>query len=268
MKNSKAVYYLSFLILAGNIFGVPTSWALNSYTLKECENPAPDNRIAIWETINSESRFRKECAPDILYSWGSESKLNYYLNNQSSQDFLPITGNHPLFLWRTPVGTFAYGPIAIRIKLKSNVKFKQVSMANYACSMGLSASERQDTVAVYYWKNNGSGVDFILCSSGPVHSWSFGLPEHLEEMKREYDWIQTHDDTEYDLYYKKNGKDLLFDINLDQKNWSQKILESNLDKMETWVENGEGRIFFNQEVTESTREFHFLSHFALFSVQD
>ena len=127
--------------------------------------------------------FHEECIPQILYSWvGSPETIN-------SQDHLwPFRRKTAIFFHRTPLATSIYGSFSYRVKLKSNVVYKLVSWneAHYKCLY--PESEKKNTVYVNQDPNGFS--EYVLCSPGPVESWSFGLAQHHQEMSREYNLIK------------------------------------------------------------------------------
>lgn len=130
-------------------------------------------------------------------------KVIKIISESTSENILPLEF---LYLWRTPVGSFGYGDLSIRIKLKPNVKFKLIGRFERKCPI----SPEQDANTVYVWDGQGMNhlegySEYILCSSGPVESWSYGMPQALEEIKRELTWIFTHSENDYDRLV-KDGK--------------------------------------------------------------
>jgi len=127
--------------------------------------------------------FVPECAPDTLYSWQKSSRIN--LDNFSKS---PLINGIFLYTWRTPIGTFGYGDVQLRLKLKKNVKFRWVKTGDQACPK----ADQENTVYVHAYPFGvfiASAVDYLLCSKGPVESWSAGSLGAFFEAKNELDFI-------------------------------------------------------------------------------
>jgi hypothetical protein len=60
---------------------------------------------------------------------------------------------------------------------------------------------RQDQNTVYVATLYGES-EYLLCSGGPVESWSYGTDQHLKEMKSEMAWIKGHSASDYDRIVK------------------------------------------------------------------
>lgn len=128
-------------------------------------------------------KYLEECRPQILYSWiGSLETIN------QNDLYWPFRRKSAIFFHRTPLATSIYGNFSYRVKLKPDVNYKLVpwNEAHYKCLY--PEEEKLNTVYVNQDKNGFS--EYVLCSSGPVESWSFGLHEHLQEMQREFDLLK------------------------------------------------------------------------------
>lgn len=133
-------------------------------------NPLPFDR--------EHHRYHAGCEPSVLYSWLSAKEVI------DTKDPGWPTRVGKAFFHRTPLSTFLYGNFSYRVKLKPGTKFKHDPDwdTHYYCRH--PASEKEDTV--YIWSDANIGFsEYVLCSNGPIESWSFGMPEHFEEMKRE-----------------------------------------------------------------------------------
>lgn len=166
---------------------------LNGYAWKNCERNDL-GRVTI--PFNRDGTFRPECAPDTLYSWQTQEKIQKFVKNLTPENILPF---EELYTWRTPIASFGYANSSVRLKLKPNVKFQLID-GFYAHNC--SKSHAENTIFVYATKDGYS--EYYLCSSGPIESWSYGTKEHLDEMKSEMAWIRTHSEFDYDLLSKSN----------------------------------------------------------------
>jgi hypothetical protein len=72
--------------------------------------------------FTAKGEFRQDLAPDTLYAWMSEAILKSIFANSNPSALLKDIGR-PYYLWRTPMGSFGYGAVSIRLKLKSGVRF-------------------------------------------------------------------------------------------------------------------------------------------------
>lgn len=158
---------------------------VNFTTLEALSADKCDLKAMRWVGIpfNKEGRFQKHCRPQVLYSWIAS------LDTINQKDlYWPFRRKRAIFFHRTPLATSIYGSYSYRVKLKPNVRFKLVpwNEAHYKCLY--PEWEKKKTVYVNQDRNGFS--EYVLCSDGPVESWSFGMPEHLNEMKREFNLIK------------------------------------------------------------------------------
>jgi hypothetical protein len=143
--------------------------------------------------------FYEDCRPQILYSWIASP------DTISPDDQLwPFRRKTAIFFHRTPLATSIYGSFSYRVKLKSTVRYKLVpwNEAHYKCLY--PESEKKNTVYVNQDPNGFS--EYVLCSPGPVESWSFGVREHHSEMLREYDYIKKLGAKNVDGFLNPNSK--------------------------------------------------------------
>ncbi len=243
------------------------------YSLKKCEQVwAHNNTIPFDEKGN----FLAECAPDTLYSWRSrEEVLSRANDGLHSKCFLEI--KKPIFTWRTPIGTFGYGSfdgISMRIKLKNNVRFL-FRRNGVDCS-----GEQLNSVNVSY-NSDVSYSEYVICSPSIISSWSFAREEHLREMLLEKEWVSTHAVGDYDQYVRPNNLEVYFDemktmgFNIDRSAlffnfaidlrptdqiglaWSKSTLDQKLTNMTTFIQQGMGQVFFNDDIPNDEKiHFH------------
>ncbi len=155
--------------------------------------------------------------PDTLYSWGPFAKLDWLASHAWSGKLRRDYRDSPIFATTSPFGSFGYGDVSVRLKIKPHgVKYKFVSEYPFRGGRAREYCDDYDvdvdnTVIVRYWDNGGlTGLDYILCGLGPVHSWSWGTKEHYSEMNAEVSWIGQHNYRDYELYIKTNGVDQLY----------------------------------------------------------
>jgi hypothetical protein len=149
--------------------------------------------------FDSNGVFDSRCKPQIIYSWiGSPETIN-------QDDYKwPFRRKRAIFFHRTPLATSLYGSFSYRVKIKSNVSYKLVPWNEAHIKCLYPEDEKKKTVYVNQNKNGFS--EYVLCSDGPVESWSFGMREHLNEMKREFNHIKKHGALNVDGFLNPNSK--------------------------------------------------------------
>lgn len=139
-----------------------------------------------------------ECYPEILYSWGDNKKLQDLISRMGKTPFGSVKFNpaHPN-LWATisPVASFCYGLIPVRIKLKQHVWFKSMLSRQRADPYMAKLAQFFSYPKVEYLFQGL--VDFAIDDSNAIESWSFGTPEHYDEIMREVEWMYTHKRSEW-----------------------------------------------------------------------
>jgi hypothetical protein len=153
--------------------------------------------------------FDPGCAPDTLYSWRRTDWTEALRNEQqerlrsgSSWPRQPSPRFVGRYFWKTPMGTFGYGDSVLRIKLKPHVKFQGISRTERQCER-FSDEVVKSTVFVPLHVPSDNGVylsEYLLCSEGPVDSWSINAPETLEEGLRELAWVIRKPESQWDAY--------------------------------------------------------------------
>lgn len=238
-----------------------TTLAKDTSYFEICNNQNAHNTTI---PFDEEGKFRPECAPDTLYSWQPRSRINW---DRFTTD--PTFGKGYLFTWRTPLATFGYGDVQIRIKLKPDVKFKRISEYSNDCR-AYSPDLWKNTIFVAVF--SFGATDYMICSPEVAESWSTRTQESKIEALNELNFIRAHKkghDVNYDAYgfaagRKRNSKEYYknpYFVTADntKKNWSTKKLKSNLNDMSTVETPSEGKVYFNVGI-EPNREKHFLSN--------
>jgi hypothetical protein len=173
------------MLLFWAILFLNNSYPSQSDYFSYCSNGYTNGTSVPFYGTPNENRFRKECAPDVLYSWQKSSKISI-----TQLKTHPIPNKKFIYTWRTPLGSFGYGDILIRIKLKKDVRFKWIRQnAPFACPQ----IDQEDTVYVHTFEFGFflvTGVEYILCSKGPVQSWSVGQKGSQMEAQNELQFLQ------------------------------------------------------------------------------
>ncbi len=158
-----------------------------------------------------------EFKPDTLYSWGPFAKLNWLASHGWSGKLRRDYKDAPIFATTSPFGSFGYGDISVRLKIKTEgVRYKFISEYPFRSGRAREYCDDNDvdvdsTIIVRYWDNGiVTGLDYILCGLGPVHSWSWGTQEQYAEMNAEVTWMGQHNYRDYELYVKRGGVDEMY----------------------------------------------------------
>lgn len=154
--------------------------------------------------------FRKECAPDVLYSWQSKDK-DYLTDFKNT----PLSKWKYLYAWRTPMGTFGYGSSQIRMKLRNDVKFKLIHQDKRDCNK-FKKEEIERTVYVSIIFNGGH--EYLLCSKQVLESWSKNTKGSKLESLKEIAFIDSlpkNGSQLYDIYLGNNRRRKTFLKGLD-----------------------------------------------------
>jgi hypothetical protein len=180
-----------------------------------------------------------DCRPDVLYSWGPDVKLRVMQNalkDGESWKGRPNPGagidSGTLFTTIDPVSTFCYGPIQIRVKIKSGTPFHYNSFGGYSGAVGY---------------RTGSYQDFTVADSSIIESWSYGTPEQYDEIVRD---IQRISSGQRAIRYEKgapygNGISRVLS-SIDSHDGSEKALKAALLQQINMILKGEGRIHYAQ----------------------
>ncbi len=178
---------------------------------------------------------------DTVYSWGSLAKLET-LKNTLPNNKLWLEGdninpqaqyaNGSVYLAFSAVGSFGYGEVPVRFKLKPGVTAGQLGYSDFMVELGRM---RQG----------------VIRSGALVESWSFGTAEHYNEIVRDY--LRYRSGLEWQGMAKEVGP---FDLPWDGKNFAPEALRDHLLIMARMILNNEGQVFYNNG-TDQSREKHF-----------
>jgi hypothetical protein len=228
------------------------------FAYKDCSEPR--RRYHIVKT-DAHEKLLPACMPDTFYSWGDYEKLRWYVDNMGEG---PWTGkfSRPLYTTLSPAGTFGYGSIPVRIKIKPDTKIIFSDERNLAYGQNLScdkisnADQKNSIIVRYFESGRDSGIDYIFCSPGPIASWSYGTQEHYDEVINEYLWAKGHGFKDYELYYKRGGVDLFIDSAIDGLDFSANKFFFNMKEFYRLASENHGHIYYNKNVIKDRAE-HF-----------
>lgn len=213
--------------------------------------------------------------PNTLYQWLTTDAATAVIqsNRLASQAMLGSISDIPRFFWKTPVGSFGYGAVSMRVKLKDDVKFEITEWGGRKCTGLRSRFNVAKTVFVSFLPGNGYH-EFFLCDSGPIHSISIGTPEHILEIDGEARWMHEHEPEDYDLIIKNLGAryskqedktlpivDMRRGFTFDQFQWSFRELDlrvGSIESLRTQLSIPDGVIFYNEGIP-ANRTDHFKS---------
>lgn len=206
-------------------------------------------------THNKDGYITPECTPEVLYSWGGFDKLNWFVNNLGNSKW-PHQLPRSLFTTSSAAATFGYGPVAIRIKVKPSVRFRLVvSPSGNTCehyiSEGYLTSQNLSNTIIARLDLRDDGLSFMeyaICSGGVIESWSYGMPEHFDEILRDHHWMTTKHFYQWEAYAKRNGVDKYLDNDLDTTStkykavYSLEVLQARIGMLRALTNDGFGQV--------------------------
>lgn len=188
------------------------------------------------------------CAPDTLYSWGPKAKLVSIRNTLQDNKVWkgPANPGRLLFTTFSAIGTFGYGLIPIRFKIKPSTQF---------------AWEHPDDGNTVQYFGFSVQQDYVIHDAAVIESWSFGTPEHYDEIVRDYLRFKSGQSWIGYIPYEANvgatffGKRSLF-IRIDSHDFTEDGLRAALLEMIRMILNREGRIYYSKNSCRN-RKFEF-----------
>lgn len=209
-----------------------------------------------------------ECKPDVLYSWGPQSKLNNIKKNlptnkewrgdPNSREGVNSMG---LFMALTPAQTFGYGDVLVRLKLKRETP---VALWGYHVA-GSTEDERIGVRA----RNGDSYVDYTLDKASYIESYSYGTPEIYDELVLDVQRFMSKKRAQAyptgaalsRVSKAKTWKELeergiknLTGHNIDNFDFSQKELEDRFRKLLAMIIEKKGAVHFQKGVCQSVKK--------------
>lgn len=146
--------------------------------------------------FNKNNEFLPECAPEVLYSWQEEAFVDRFFKRLHQNNQFPI---QYLYAFRSPIGTFAYGNESIRIKLKKETSFILLKKNEYRNCDSLTSKHGKQSIFVRLL-NSSNASEYLVCSLEPIESISSGWSENLNEIEKEFKYIQNHKNEDFPLW--------------------------------------------------------------------
>ncbi len=198
------------------------------------------------------------CSPDVLYSWGPLEKTTSFSKYIPDGALwtgpmnAPVTntnhskGSGTVYATFSAIATFGYGAVPIRIKIKPTAQYHSTTTAG---------ASRNGEVAFYVLSN---WHDYYLSDAAVVESWSFGTPEHYDEIVRDALRIASGKRAlAYTGEPQGNGINRLWQLsNYDGHASNAVQLKNALRGMIQMILNGEGRIHYSKGACRN-RKLHF-----------
>lgn len=189
---------------------------------------------------------KKECSPDVLYSWGSMAKVKTI--QSTAPDGKPWTSilnktsvkllrdSPMIYATISPVATYQYGLVPIRFKLKKSTPI-----------FGVRDVGTRDGVVTYY---DWGGNDFYFLKGDILENWSFGTPEHYDEMVRDIQnyIVAVNGGIAYDSNITMHrGLTNIFNMEAhDGHSVGEQYIKAALLEMIRMILSNEGRIYYNE----------------------
>lgn len=233
---------------------------------KKCEVAADAYHL----TKNAGGVLSPECRPDTLYSWGGFDKYEWFKKNMADGQAWTTPLIKSLFTTESAAGTFGYGPIPLRFKIKSTVAFKRVDENGNTCEAIVSSgqgtkAEFDHTIyqRVVLRSTGLSFVDFIICSPHVVSSWSAATREGYDEVMRDYKWMTTQNYFLWEAYSKQKGVDDFIGNTIDsaQTDFSQSSFNIRMNMLKALAVANEGYIAAEKGQTKAD---HFATRWPIY----
>jgi hypothetical protein len=192
-----------------------------------------------------------KCKPDVLYTWGSDKKLDNIKKTlvdgqRWKGEANPFTSKDQyapqslLYLALTPAATFAYGSTLVRVKIKDGTPFR-------------SGHHKAKDGQVWFWKDK-LGQDFTISDSSVIESWSYGTAEIYDELVRDLKRIESDQRAQLYFYDPKDkdekahkGLDKLLKLGLvDDAYFTEETLKKNMLSLISRILKDEGAIHFQK----------------------
>jgi hypothetical protein len=199
--------------------------------------------------------------PRVLYSWVGPNKLAALIKQLQG----PAGGfRNTIYAARTPLSTFAYGPILLRIKLKPlqyEVREEPEMGDHYFTPPG----SQEDTIIGHLRQANGAPLkvfEYAIpnASSGVIESISYSTPEIQSEMERERKLIDDPRDFDLDLAFRDERGPLIVTASsstFDEHPWSQEIFNQRFQEIRSQIEAKTGKVIYMPGV-DPVKSPHFL----------
>lgn len=205
-------------------------------------------------------RFLEEsaaCRGDTFYSWGSLHKIES-LKKVMGQGIWQKQ-MQALYLARTPISSFGYGPYAVRVKVRSDVSWKRIDYSVTPCSSGnVDKTIYFRTKPVY----ESALFDIIVCSPQVIESWSYGTREHYDEIVKDVEWtiLKKRSEELTEMYI--NDPKFLNEKGIDGMDFRVEGIYPRLKNHLNLSRENKGEIFSNPSI--SRRAEHFQTRYPIY----
>jgi hypothetical protein len=183
------------------------------------------------------ARFEQKM-PRVLYTWVGQQKLDAMINQfQGGEGFFTQVA-----ATRTPLSTFMYGPILVRMKLRPVESARTAAGDRY---FKLQGADREVTTHLRQVDLAPLKLREYVLDMVPevVESFSYGTADILGELKLEQ---QLPEDVDL-AFRERSGKPVLFSdgaFTIDGHAWNQAVLDERFRTLEQQVKHRPGHVFY------------------------
>lgn len=186
--------------------------------------------------------------PRVLYSWTDQKKLNSMIRQFTGQPGFATA----VYATRTPLSSFMYGPILVRIKLRPgpfqsrdaegdryfNIGSANNTIITHMRQINLAPLELREYVLEYF-------------RSDIVESFSYATADIVSEIAMELKLIEDPNRYHMDLAFRNRGRPILLHPEaptMDGNAWTPAILQQRLNETRSFVANNFGKVFYAPDV--------------------
>ena len=220
---------------------------------KQCQVPQLSNHPG----KNKDGYLVSECSPDTLYSWGDYKTLEDYTKAMGDGKWVGKL-HETLYTALSPVSTFGYGMIPVRLKIKPGVKyiltldskFKEANQCKAYFKFGiLTEASASNTIVVRIMDAyDFSLMEYNICSSDVIESWSYGTRQNYDEITLDAEKLLAGDFDTFP-YSKRNGIGDFIDSPVDKESFNTHYERSTFDERTSnlwWIaKQGLGHIYYS-----------------------
>ncbi len=209
--------------------------------------------------------------PDTLYAWMRPDRLSSFFDEPRFARAINDRDHFARALWRTPAGSFGYGGVSVRAKLRDDVNFVELSDESRVIQDLENVASIYHSVFVRAIPGYGFH-EYLVASPYVFHSMSTGTPEHAAEIASEAGVIaNAASRKDYDFVFGVDGnlganppvrgeqvtpEKLARGFEWDAADWSHQLLEQRVDLAQAVSDTGSELIQFHPDVDPNRAE-HF-----------
>ena len=146
------------------------------------------------DKIDANHLILPECSQDVLYAWFHPSRIGSLVDELKSKPHDNLSKT--LWMSTSPSGSFGYGEVPVRIKLKTNVRIQRNELFGNSCDALRGAGVAINNQVIV--RESAQGFDeYIVCSADVVESISTDSPEIYNEIVQDLVWKDTHPSSQY-----------------------------------------------------------------------